>query len=220
MGMTGVVYEENVMSGFEKYVDSVVLNFDMTGFTYDPQNFRELFETELGAAGLVFMTRPAVIALMCAATDIERVAVEPLAPYLVEVFGDAAIDDRFKQMIGHMARQVLEHIGYHHDRKSVQITRANLFSTASGYRKTPKDKNTMRVTPEQRAAWLANTAKGPFNQWLDGQVKGDGSLDLKRLYEVAEKWGVTKRYDHLNPGQQRMNIGVALRKVVPEAEYS
>ncbi|TLX17173.1 hypothetical protein FFR93_07640 [Rhizobium sp. MHM7A] len=209
-----------MMRDFENHVDSVILNFDLTGFTYDPQNFRELYETDLGAAALIFMTRPAAIALMCAATDIERAAVEPLAPFLVQVFGDAAIDDRFKQMIGHMARQVLEHIGYYHDRKSVQITRANLFSTASGYRKSPKDKNTMRVTPEQRAAWLMNTAKGPFNQWLDGQVKVDGVFDLKRLYEVAEKWGVTKRYDHLNPGQQRMNIGVALRKVVPESEYT
>ncbi len=78
----------------------------------------------------------------------------------------------------------------------------------------------MTITREQREAWLKNTADSPFNRWLDRQVKSsDGTLDLDKLYEVARRYRIEKRYDHLNPGQQRMNIGVMLRNRVPAEEY-
>jgi len=187
-------------------------DIDMTGFKYAPQHFRELAETELGQEILKFMTHPINVVRMQTATELERVAVEPLGKYLVKEFGEDVIDDRVKQMIGHMAKQIMEHIGYQHDRKSLQITRPGLFSSGSTYRNDIKSE--MRITKEQREAWLKNTAQSPFNKWLDDQVRTDGKLDLKKLYEVAEQHGVTKRYDHLNPGQQRMNIGVLLRKKV------
>jgi len=81
----------------------------------------------------------------------------------------------------------------------------------------------MRVTPEQRRAWLEHTASSPFNRWLDALVRGpDGSLDLQRLHAVARRYGVDRegQYAHLNAGQQRMNIGNALRRVVPPSDYS
>lgn len=78
----------------------------------------------------------------------------------------------------------------------------------------------MKITPEQREAWLTNTSRSSFNVWLDAQVKGpDGTLDLEKLYEVAERYGITKRYDHLNVGQQRMTIGLMLRARVPKGHY-
>jgi hypothetical protein len=73
----------------------------------------------------------------------------------------------------------------------------------------------MKVTPEQRAAWVANTRDDKFNTWFNPQVRNvDGTLNLEKLYAVAGQHGVTARYDHLNPGQQRMNIGKLLRKRV------
>ena len=79
----------------------------------------------------------------------------------------------------------------------------------------------MKVTREQRDAWKRKTAGSPFNRWLDGKVKRpDGSLDLDRLYTVARAYGIEKRYDHLNPGQQRMTVGIMLRRTVPEKEYT
>jgi len=80
----------------------------------------------------------------------------------------------------------------------------------------------MKITPDQREAWRDNTAASPFNTWLDAQVRGaDGALDLERLHAVALHWGVDRRaqYAHLNPGQQRMNIGNMLRARVPASEY-
>ncbi|WP_018858502.1 hypothetical protein [Rhizobium sp. 42MFCr.1] len=199
---------------FEKYLD-----FDLTAFTYDPQHFRELAESELGQSALEFVTHPYNVIRMITASDLDRVAVEPLAPFLVKEFGDEAADERFKQFIGHAVRQVLEFVRFAHDRKNLQITRPSLFSSGSGYRREGEERSTMRVSKEQREAWLARTANDDFNVWLNGQVKVQGKLDLDRLYAVAQSYGITKRYDHLNPGQQRMNIGVILRRIVPADTY-
>ncbi|ABA04068.1 hypothetical protein Nwi_0803 [Nitrobacter winogradskyi Nb-255] len=187
---------------------------------YDPQNFRDLFETELGTGVWKFLIRPDNVIRMETASFLERAAVEPLAPGLVAEFGPDIAQDRIKQMIGHMVRQIMEAVGYEIDRPGLRITRESLFS--SGARYQPQDHNrdrTMKITPEQRQAWLERTAKSPFNIWLDRHVKGpDGKLDLERLYEVARRHGIEKRYDHLNPGQQRMNIGVMLRSRVTQEE--
>ncbi len=77
----------------------------------------------------------------------------------------------------------------------------------------------MDITREQYEYWVENTKDSPFNLWLDAQVRTDGQLDPARLYAVAERWGITQRYDTLNAGQQRMNIGNRLRKIVPSSEY-
>ncbi|WP_315921174.1 hypothetical protein [Mesorhizobium sp. SP-1A] len=186
---------------------------------YVPQNFRDLFETQFGQALWDFMRREDNLIRMETANILERPAVEPLAPFLVLEFGDQIKDERCKQMVGHMARQVMEALGYKLDRKSMRITRPNLFTTGTTYIPAGASR-TMKVTKEQREAWAKNTKNSPFNQWLDAQVKnGDGSLNLDALYRVAQKYGIDKRYDNLNPGQQRMNIGVQLRKIVPPTEY-
>lgn len=189
-------------------------------FKYDPQNFRDLFESDLGASVWNFLIRPDNVIRMETASFLERAAVEPLAPGLVAEFGSDIAQDRIKQMIGHMVRQIMEKVGYEIDRSGLRITRESLFS--SGARYQPRDQSrdrTMKITPEQRHAWLERTAKSPFNIWLDERVKApDGKLDLERLYDVARRHGIEKRYDHLNPGQQRMNIGVMLRSRVTQEE--
>jgi len=81
----------------------------------------------------------------------------------------------------------------------------------------------MHVTPEQRQAWLENTAESPFNRWINAQIRApDGGLDLDLLHAVAKRYGVDRKaqYAHLNPGQQRMTIGNLLRRIVPPGEYS
>lgn len=75
----------------------------------------------------------------------------------------------------------------------------------------------MKITPEQRQSWAEKTARSPFNRWLADQVRGtDGRFDLDLLHDLAMEHGIDKRaeYEGLNPGQQRMNLGNALRKVV------
>lgn len=67
---------------------------------------------------------------------------------------------------------------------------------------------------------MEKTAASPFNVWLNAKVgNADGSLNLDRLYEIARAYGIETEYRHLNPGQQRMSIGIQLRKKVPASDY-
>ena len=194
---------------------------DLTGLDYDAQNFRDLFESDLGQAIWAFMNRPDNLVRMATATYLDRAAVEPLAPGLLRTFGPEIAEDRLKQMIGHMARQIMEAMDFELDRTGLRITRESMFTTAARYKEPSGTRDrSMRITQEQRRAWMEKTAASPFNLWLDARVKNsDGSLDLERLYKVASSYGINGDYRHLNPGQQRMTIGIMLRKKVPSSEY-
>ena len=177
---------------------------DLSSIKYDPQQFRNIYETEY--------------VRMETATYLARPAVEPLAPGLLAEFGEDVAEDRVKQYVGHAVRQIMEFCGYHLDQQSVRISRDSLFTRASRYRSDAA--RTMFISADSRKKWMEKTANSPFNRWLDGQVKNaDGTLNLEKLYEVARRWHIEERYEHLNAGQIRMNIGVRLRKAVPVAEY-
>jgi hypothetical protein len=80
----------------------------------------------------------------------------------------------------------------------------------------------MQISKERRERWKEVTRDCAFNQWLGPLVTAtDGTLDLDQLHALAASYGIDKRkqYAQLNPGQQRMNLGNMLRKVVPPAIY-
>ena len=192
---------------------------DLSSISYDPQQFRNIHETDFGQAIWQFLLRPDNVIRMQTATYLERAAVEPLADGLLAEFGVGMAEDRIKQYIGHAVRQIMEACGYHLDRQGMRITRDSLFTSASRYRSIAE--RGMFISAESRKKWMEKTANSPFNRWLDRQVKNaDGTLNLDKLYEVARHWHIEERYEHLNAGQIRMNIGVRLRKAVPVAEYT
>src|ERR1700687_3488144 len=92
---------------------------DLTGLDYDAQNFRDQFETELGQEIWAFMKRPENLVRMETATYLGRAAVEPLAPGLLRMFGPGIAEDRLKQMIGHMARKIMEAMDFELDRSGL-----------------------------------------------------------------------------------------------------
>jgi hypothetical protein len=196
---------------------------ELRRLAYHPANFSAFYTNQAtGNALWEFLKRPENVVRMHAASDLERAAVEPLSAGLVAEFGPEIAEDQIKQMIGHMVRQIMEATGYEHERPGLRIARHGLFTSGARYRPVGESegRRTMRITAEQRRAWLERAAKSPFNRWLDQQVRGeDGNLDLEKLYAVAKEWGIEKRYYWLNPGQQRMNIGVMLRALVPPEEY-
>ena len=110
---------------------------NLAGLDYNPKNFSDLYDTERGREIWHFMRRPDNVVRMETASFLRRPAVEALSPGLLEEFGPEMGEDRFKQMIGHMARQVMEAIGYgiEQPRRSVRITRDNLFSSGARYRR-------------------------------------------------------------------------------------
>lgn len=102
--------------------------------TYNADRFRSTFETENGEEIWAFLNKHDNILRMETATYLSRPAIEPLSPVLLKEFGDKITEDRVKQMIGHMTRQIMERQGYRLDQNGVRITREeNMFSRASRY---------------------------------------------------------------------------------------
>lgn len=101
---------------------------------YRPDKFAMTFKDESGQALWDFLNEPETVIRMETASYLSRPAVEPLSPSLLQRFGPMVKRDRIKQMIGHMARQVMEAKGYSLDRSNVKITRVgNMFASASRY---------------------------------------------------------------------------------------
>jgi hypothetical protein len=184
--------------------------------SYEPQNFSDLYSTPLGPALWNFLNQPDNVIRMETASFLGRPAVEPLSTGLLEEFGSEIAQDRTKQMIGHMVRQIMEPLGYTIEQQGVRIVRNRVFSTGTRYVKLAdpgKTAETMRITREQRENWLRKTCHGEFNLWLDPQVRNaDGTLSLDKLYSIAGQHGIDPTpYQKLNPGQQRMILGIKLR---------
>jgi len=103
---------------------------------YRPDKFVNTFKEESGQEIWDFLNEPESLLRMETASYLARPAVEPLSPTLLARFGPSIKRDRIKQMIGHMARQVMEARGYRLEGSNVKIKRiGNMFASGSRYGK-------------------------------------------------------------------------------------
>ncbi|CAN7652628.1 hypothetical protein LJR129_005094 [Acidovorax sp. LjRoot129] len=102
-------------------------------------SFSDLANTPMGADLWALMTAPESLIRLETATYLGRPAVEGLQPQLLAAFGEVIRQDRWKQVTGAMARQVMEYLGYQFVRSGVKIKVKDLFSTGATYvkRNTP-----------------------------------------------------------------------------------
>src|SRR5688572_22191929 len=105
-----------------------------TYMEYDAMNFSDLFATELGRRLWAQLQKPETVLAMRVASKLRRPAVEAIGDDLLERFGERVRENRVKQMIGHMARQVIEAEGYVLDAQRIPIRFDDLFSSGSRYR--------------------------------------------------------------------------------------
>jgi len=105
-----------------------------------PHSFTDVFDPSGGPGRdlWVWMWRDDNIIRMETASDLNRVAVEPLQRFLLAEFDPTWVrQPRVKQMVGAMARQVLESRGYVWQGKNYKVPTGDLFTTGSKYRRTP-----------------------------------------------------------------------------------
>jgi hypothetical protein len=82
-----------------------------------------------------FLNEPENLIRLETASELERPTLEALATRVNAAFGPAEIhEDRWKQMIGHMTRQVMESRGFQLDAQGIKVRYVELFSKASRYR--------------------------------------------------------------------------------------
>lgn len=104
---------------------------------YDPGRFVDLADSEIGRALWAFLNERDNVLRMETASELRRPAVEALATRLVGHFGDRVREGRVKQMIGHMARQVMEARGFALDAQGVRVRTGDLFVRGSRYKRFP-----------------------------------------------------------------------------------
>ena len=103
-------------------------------FQFDPGPFGGLANDALTKELWSFLNEHETIIRMDTATFLRRPALEAVQPQLIERFGEKIQPDRCKQMMGRMARQVMEHHGYLLDQTNVRIRSNILFSSAARYK--------------------------------------------------------------------------------------
>lgn len=105
----------------------------MIKFEYDAGSFTDVAYTDLGIRLWEFLNEERSIIRLEAATELRRPALEALQSQLLFVFGEKIKERRYKQMIGHMTRQIMEQCGFSLDQTSVRIRTGELFTTAARY---------------------------------------------------------------------------------------
>ena len=101
--------------------------------SFDPGSFSDIAGTRQGRALWEFLNDPESIGILETTTYLRRPALEGLQDRLLAEFGDEIRGDRWKQMIGRMARQVMESRGYQLDQTRVNIRVGDLFTSAARY---------------------------------------------------------------------------------------
>jgi len=172
---------------------------------YDAGSYASTYETDLGQKLWLWLNREVNVVRMETASDLSRPAAEALDEPLLTDFGAAILDDRVKQMIGHMIRQVLERRGYVIDQQNVKVTSGAPFSRATRYKR--RDNTTFHVFRAGNGRQVALTARRDgggslpppedggtwrYDRSFDGELRGRvayGVPDWKQACEDVTKQG-------------------------------
>jgi hypothetical protein len=104
---------------------------------YDSGRFSDLSETPLGKKLWSFLNERETVIRMTTASDLGKPAVAGLGSrtLLVKLFGEEVTGDRWKQLIGHMVRQVMEAEPFGLDAQGLKVGDDSMFSKGSRYRR-------------------------------------------------------------------------------------
>lgn len=112
----------------------------MTFQDYRPNKFSDIAGSDFGVRLWKFLISPDTLLRMDTATYLRRPACEAIQDELInefKEFGDVGNSKmtRYKQMCGHMVRQIMEQRGYVLDSQRIPLRVGNLFRTATRYKK-------------------------------------------------------------------------------------
>ena len=102
-------------------------------FDFHAGTFSQIAGTPTGLALWSFLNEESTLIRFDAATDLKRPALEVMDKPLLKKFGDEIRGNRWKQMMGRMTRQIMEHHGYSLDQTGVRIRNGELFTSAARY---------------------------------------------------------------------------------------
>lgn len=189
----------------------------MITFPYIPGVFAALAATQLGTELWAFLASPESRLRMRTASDLGRPALEALEESLLEQFEVQVLEDRVKQMIGHMARQVMEHEGYEIDAKDVKMTGGAPFSRAARYKRrdsmvfhvwrNSEDIRALAVTVYKSESRLPVLTTGTWLYWksFDGNLRLCVSLGITDVANARNE--IQSKGHHLHRMERMMRAG-------------
>lgn len=101
---------------------------------YRPGRFSDIAKTATGRDLWKFLNTPQTVHAMEIASELGQPAVAAIGEAALKMFGETMLDDRIKQVTGHMVRQVLERRGFVVDQSDVKINTVP-FSKGTRYRR-------------------------------------------------------------------------------------
>ncbi len=167
-------------------------------YTFSPGPFSDVFDTDLGRGLWDYLTWESTIERMEDASDRGRPAVEPLQELLLERFGQAVAEDRVKQMIGRMIRQVFGRPGSDYELASdaIAVKDKILVTRGARYKRRIPDTGGTSITGQAAATGEGTAAEEPVA--VGGSIAPEnaavaGKSDLP-MYTFTEKKRIRKDF--------------------------
>lgn len=193
---------------------------DLSNLDYNAQQFVQLYKTPLGQSLWAVLRHPETLIRCETAAALGRSPVEILSPILVWEYGADALDMQFKQMVGHMLKQIMAALGYVPAPQERRIPGGSLFATGARYQRPDDGARPGQLTAAQREEWVEASPASPFAKWLGRMTQdSNGQINLSRLHDLAAHYGVERRFPNLSPRQQRMVVGMLIRAKAPPEVY-
>ena len=170
---------------------------------YNPEKFKSLYEFPLGDRLWGFLNSEEIVARLIAFSEANRPAVHGIEEALLEEFGDAVCENRVKQMIGHMVRQIMEQRGWVIDQQNVSVFSLP-FIKATRYRRIDrcryfvfrhsKDLRNLCLVKDRSIPLPDNPEGGEWRYWttLSSPLRASivfGLLDLRAVEREIDRRG-------------------------------
>jgi hypothetical protein len=127
---------------------------------YDPGPFTQLAASATGKALWESLNGSEYLSCMETATALHQPAVKGIEELLLRDFQGAVLEDRVKQMIGHMVRQVMERRGYEIDQQKVKIDSIPFYAGTRYKRRDEWVYHVWRKGKDVRSCALTSDKKG------------------------------------------------------------
>jgi hypothetical protein len=103
---------------------------------FDPGSFSDISTSPFAEKLWVFLNSEKSLACLETTTFLQRPALEGLQPLIRREFDNTPelAQDRYKQLMGRMVRQIMENRGYGLDRAGVRIRVGDIFASAARYK--------------------------------------------------------------------------------------
>lgn len=128
--------------------------------TYNAGTFAQLFGEPRGQRLWAKLNTPEYVSRLETATALHQPAVKGIEEPLLRDFGADVMEDRFKQMIGHMVRQVMERQGYEVDQQKVKIDSIPFYAGTRYKRRDEWVYHVWRKSTDPRACALTTDKQG------------------------------------------------------------